>query len=68
MVNMKRRVVEQATRVLGRFKVALTEGIDIVSKMLHTQFQQVDAISEDEMKLIKIDFVFIFIFILSFTF
>jgi hypothetical protein len=53
-ISLRRRAVEETTRVAGRLQVALTEGVDIVVKILQPQLQKVEGISEEEMKLIKV--------------
>jgi hypothetical protein len=53
-VTVRRRAVEETTRVAGRLQVALTEGVEIVARMLQPQLQRVEGISEEEMKMIKV--------------
>jgi hypothetical protein len=53
-VSLRRRAVEEATRVTGRLQVALTEGMDIAARMLQPQLQKVEGISDEEMKRIKV--------------
>jgi hypothetical protein len=53
-VAARRRLVETATRLSGRLQMAVREGVELAARMFQPQLPQVEGITEDEIKLLKV--------------
>jgi hypothetical protein len=53
-VAAKRRLVETATKISGRLQMAVREGLELAAKIFQPQLPQVDGITEEEIKRLKV--------------
>jgi hypothetical protein len=53
-VGIRRRLVEQQVKYAARMKVACVEGLEFAGRMFEVQHLDVEGLTEDEIKVMKV--------------